>query len=1381
MGDRWALRGRASRESGKLPLVLVIACALLLVLGMSLALAGKGIESFFGGQGGGDGQFLVPRDVAVYNGTALDPGTDDIYVVDDGNHRVQRFDSAPPYAFEAKFGGLGSAGGQFDNPQGIAINQATGAIYVRDRDNRRVQQFTQDGTFVRAWGWDVVLSGPGDDVTAPVNEFEICVPANLDTCKTGTSGAAGGQFATPPSNQVGGGIAVAPATGDVFVADPVNRRVQQFRSDGAFVRLWGWDVVPTGQAGDLGTNNFEVCTSTATGACKAGAAATPDTSNGQFAANQPLHLAVDSDGIVYASDTTSSSRVMRFDSKQATAPELLDPPIGVPPLGSGATNSMEVDPSTDHVLISRGLANVLEVDTTPLRVVDTHLTGTTITPTGIGIDTSDDEILVASFSGFQGTAQHRVYVLDEPPTEAVIEPVTDITTNSAVFHGTVDPNDGTDDPGGATTARFEYTSDPVSDPDPDWKRAPAATNIDVGQGVDPVPVSVEAGPLETGTEYRVRLFAQRGLPLGGSTTTGEQVFTTEAARPTIESSGATPGTTTATLRGRINPQGQDTTYRFEYGLTTGYGNAVPVPDGDAGSSRTVQSVEGSVSGLEPNTTYHFRLVAANATGETQGPDGTFTTLPASGLPARAYEKVSPEDKNGGDTQGADNGQTGFASPSGDEVVYTASQPFDDADGTAIVGSVYRARRQPSAWLSTPVLPPKEPSPGTDEPNVYFMSEDLSRAVVTTNAVLDTGAVAEECNAYLRDLEARTYEFIAHADPAISQGACGKSLGNIIATDASPDTSAVLIESEGELTPDAADVPRDGPRRQPKLYLWRDGQLELASVAAGGPAAGTPTTGSAGGNSFLDLLDNSISDDGSVVFFTGWDIVGNPPPQTSGANLTLWRRSGGQTVGVGAEENSLQDPCGPPGAVCVGDSANAPQFGAASADGSRVFFTSRDPLVDEDATALGGDLYMYTHSADPENDDNLTLISRDLEPGSPDGADVLGVLGASDDGSRVYFAAENQIVPGEDAKPADIRFYVWDEDEGVRYIGGGLSNPTFRVSDADVFSTLQRTRGKRKVSANGRSVLFMSSIPLTADDNGGQPQAYLYDFAADQLVCASCPAASSLGEPGTATSLRSSGSRTRDASSILGNPAPRLLSDDGARAFFETDSRLVPEDTNGLVDVYAWEGGASQLISSGQSADRSLFIDASANGDHVFFGTRERLVPWDEDNLRDTYVARVGGGLPDPRPATGTPCEGDECQGTPAGPPALMDPVSDLFSGFGDLAPGPRPSFALRRLSKAQLAKLARGGRVMLPVRVNRAGRLSLTARAKMGKRNRVVDRSSKRVTKAGTVGVPLQLSKESRRQLTRKGKLRASVSVRFTGVREPRDMTLRLRRAGGRS
>ena len=87
-----------------------------------------------------------------------------------------------------------------------------------------------------------------------------------------------------------------------------------------------------------------------------------------------------------------------------------------------------------------------------------------------------------------------------------------------------------------------------------------------------------------------------------------------------------------------------------------------------------------------------------------------------------------------------------------------------------------------------------------------------------------------------------------------------------------------------------------------------------------------------------------------------------------------------------------------------------------------------------------------------------------------------MLGASDDGSRVYFAAKNQIVAGEDSAAADIKFYVWDEDEGVRYISGGISNPDFANEDIVVSSIDGTHRPSRSVSANGRALMLLSSIP-----------------------------------------------------------------------------------------------------------------------------------------------------------------------------------------------------------------------------------------------------------------------------------------------------------------
>jgi hypothetical protein len=83
--------------------------------------------------------------------------------------------------------------------------------------------------------------------------------------------------------------------------------------------------------------------------------------------------------------------------------------------------------------------------------------------------------------------------------------------------------------------------------------------------------------------------------------------------------------TSATLHGTVDPNGQATTYHFEYGTSTSYGRRVPALDVSVGSDLTSHAVSQSISGLEPNTTYHFRIVATNASGTTDGADMTFKT------------------------------------------------------------------------------------------------------------------------------------------------------------------------------------------------------------------------------------------------------------------------------------------------------------------------------------------------------------------------------------------------------------------------------------------------------------------------------------------------------------------------------------------------------------------------------------------------------------------------------------------------------------------------------------------------------------------------------------------------------------------------------------
>lgn len=104
----------------------------------------------FGGFGIGVGSFDGPADVAV------DP-SGNLYVLDAGNNRVQKFDSFSNFVLE--WGSSGSRSGEFNRPGAIAVGPG-GYVYVVDTGNHRVQQFKPDGTFVAKWG--SLGSGDGD-------------------------------------------------------------------------------------------------------------------------------------------------------------------------------------------------------------------------------------------------------------------------------------------------------------------------------------------------------------------------------------------------------------------------------------------------------------------------------------------------------------------------------------------------------------------------------------------------------------------------------------------------------------------------------------------------------------------------------------------------------------------------------------------------------------------------------------------------------------------------------------------------------------------------------------------------------------------------------------------------------------------------------------------------------------------------------------------------------------------------------------------------------------------------------------------------------------------------------------------------------------------
>lgn len=150
------------------------------------------------------------------------------------------------------FGSIGTKGGEFgangsSGISGVAVNSAgagaadPGDVYVLDRGQNRVQRFDADGKFVSAFGQDVVESGPGNNGTG----YEICKAASGDVCKAGISGSTGGALNIASSLALSG-IAVDQTSGSIYVSDRANRRIQRFDAEGNFIRAFGKDVVSSG-------------------------------------------------------------------------------------------------------------------------------------------------------------------------------------------------------------------------------------------------------------------------------------------------------------------------------------------------------------------------------------------------------------------------------------------------------------------------------------------------------------------------------------------------------------------------------------------------------------------------------------------------------------------------------------------------------------------------------------------------------------------------------------------------------------------------------------------------------------------------------------------------------------------------------------------------------------------------------------------------------------------------------------------------------------------------------------------------------------------------------------------------------------------------------
>jgi sugar lactone lactonase YvrE len=1228
-------------------LALLSVAAAALILSAGSASASKQAIAYFGtendlGTGTLGGEFSNATDIAV-NGSGAGPADKgDIYVID--RSRIQRFaqddNGTPSNPYDDTFsfvsawgagvdsqlpgdgyetctvaancaagvksgtsGALGEAGAG-----GITVDQDTGVVYVTDTENNRISAYEGDGTFLRSFGWDVIQSGPDDAGTG----YEVCVAADGDQCKAGSSGSGAGQL------KQGLGLATSqpdgdPATGTLYVADSNNHRVNTYNLDGS-------------SPGSFGSTTYF---------------SDPSPS--------PEFIAVDSRGIVYAAVRSNNSEIARYDSLNANGSGVgFLAPISSPPLSTinSQRKGLEVDPDSDGAGPDADVLYVLRDGASGTTVVQqfgpSNAPGLLAPPNaqddahgliagfsfvgGLGLDTSSGRLFISTQYKIGQPASNAapelkvgVYVLDNAKSttpSASVDSISDITATSATIHLTIDPH-------GPPLVGYslEYSSDGLS-----WKSMPE-TVVGTQESAQSITTLLDSPPsgLEPTTLYHVRLkVSKRFTP---SFFTPELTFTTASAPPMAETTGAPIRTSSsAQLGGRVNARNSAATYFFEYG-DEGPCDSNPCAQTaaqSAGSGPFTQLVSEEIEGLEASTTYHYRIVIDNGQlgSPVLGNDMTLTTRGAearlthghfSGPPGsdRAWELVSAPESGGNPVE-----SEAMVSDNGDRAVWGLGGGSPDTETGAF--NLLFSERTSSGWQTKKILPPRAQIPGP----IWFVGSgpsDLSKFSARSYgggkpfAVfrLGPGLPAEKLGEVQHELEFGIF------DPM------------------SDDGSRVLM---------AADAP-GGPHEIKQIFdITTAGDPQPASLLPDNtlPACGVPAV-VAGSTSPYNLVvtapraSHQLSADGRFLFFPS---AGN----NCSSQPKLYLRD------FVTQKSKLIS-----GPVISGPSCGA---GFISSTPKAAFFWTKARLSPEDTTAKGcsdgstnGDVYRYGIG-----DGSMKCVTCVISGGNADvdvgGDSAMRSIAIPADGSRVYFQSASRLLPG--ARPGGA-YRVDVENGSLAYIGKAQPG-AIGIADS--------------ISPDGSTLIFSSSDaslnPLGGGaGNAGSKQLYRYNDDDHSLICLSCPQDGSVPRgdaiaPGAAGTLNTM-PLSRDGIFAFSTPTPLVPADQNTAA--------PGHDPVGGTDVYEWRDGKLLLVSDGltnwQGANSAPFVKGmTPSGRDIFFNAAIQYTPDARDDFLRLYDARIGGGIEFPKPPP--PCPLEVCQGIPVGAPEEAVPGTSSFAGPGNV-------------------------------------------------------------------------------------------------------------------
>jgi hypothetical protein len=929
----------------------------------------------------------------------------------------------------------------------------------------------------------------------------------------------------------------------------------------------------------------------------------------------------------------------------------------------------------------------------------------------------------------------------ETPQATTAEP----SATTAVLHGVLNPGA----PGNPGKYVFFYRPDTTGECQGEGEQSTteaeaAGAQGEAATGDAPKP---EGPALLPNTEYAFCVQATNGA--GETAISTAQTFKTLAVKPTLSGEEARNVTAeTADLSGKLNPNGTDTKYLFEYGESTGYGTKTPEQDAGAGFTET--TVTAHLTGLAKNKTYHWRLVATSTAGTTTGPDHTFiypvtgtaeascASLPeperartekirvernSTSLPdCRAYELVTPPNKNDSLTTLVFPGVGTSVSRAGDRVIAPVVQCFDEPAGCVGArgnsGTPYAFERRLGGWSTHPL----------ELPAMQFEStQPISAGIEDGDAF------------YTAPLPGNTREGLYATDTTgafrligpLGENATFRELSAMIAT---ADLSHIVYQTHNSVWPSF-----DGGGPAALLYEYvGSGNARPSLVAVSGEGPDSHDLIGVCKNELLKYLE-ALAEDGRTIYFEvercpqGGTGINAGPEHAVPARELYARIDESHTVKIseraatGCEETS-----------CTNSKPRDAEFQGASNTGERAYFTSTQKLIDgasedesEDSAvnpgcyntkAVGGcNLYESVCPSRCEHPAERRLIDVSAGDSTGGGPRVQGVMAVPSDGSHVYFVAQGVLttqanMEGQKAQDGADNLYVYDDAKpGQAAFIAQLGSP-----GSGEAAMWRSGIGFANSTPEGRYLVFTSRQPLTKDvaDGEGPKRVYRYDSQTGQMTRVS------VGQDG----YNDNGQKAEAEITSLGSGGgfPRTdptMSDDGSLIFFESPGALTSTAQEGNRNVYEWHSGQVALISDGRDTSGLVqFLGASATGEDAFFTSADSLVGEDTDTQRDIYDAHVCSVAKPCVPAAAgapAPCKGEGCY--PSSPSSVGGAGGGTlaYSGPGDLSAaavkgssvkGPTPAqLRARRLARALKACRRLRGRARRS-RCERAARRAFGAR-----------------------------------------------------------------------